>query len=77
MTGELITNVYIINGNCCRNWTLENIKHKMRLQHLLIEWAGQRVGHKRPVCHCVDVLDQVMEEVTVGTGQVENTGQDS
>lgn len=39
------------------------------MRNLLIEWARQWVGHKRPVCHGIDVLHQVMEEVTVGAGQ--------
>lgn len=45
------------------------------LKHLLKEWAGKGVGHKRPVCHCVDVLYQVMKEVTVGTRQKDKTRQ--
>lgn len=36
---------------------------------LLKKWARQRVGHKRSVRHCVNVLHQVMKEVTIGSRQ--------
>lgn len=48
---------------------------KTCIKHLLIERAGQGVGHKRSVCHCVDVLYQVMKEVTVRARKQEKTGQ--
>lgn len=44
------------------------------IMHLLIQRTGQGVGHKRPVCHCVDVLYQVMKEVTVRARKQEKIG---
>lgn len=45
------------------------------IMHLLIQRTGQGVGHKRPVCHCVYVLYQVMKEVTVRAREQEKSRQ--
>lgn len=32
---------------------------------LPVEWTGHRVGHKRSMCHGIDILYQIVKEVSV------------
>ena len=54
-------------------FAMMNLQTGVRVCVLLVERAGQGVGHEGTVGHGVDVLHQVMEQVAVWTAQQHNT----
>lgn len=51
---------------------LKNTAKNKTGEDSLVERAGEGVGQKRPVRHCVDVLYQVMKKVPVRTTNKKN-----